>query len=318
MEVRARSRSIRDSCASMEPYIDACREKLGRSLLLQSFGPPLSFDAPLQAIFMKWSSGHNRLTASAFVKLLKLLTHDVVGTVLSVPELDLIFAKATSANKRYLTFKKFIIVLNELNKGIFKSLDESEYPGYDDEERRMLKLIYSHFWMRKAGQSFQAQLHEKVAHYLNRKAALIQCCARVKFSVTTVASMYDAFTKSLQQNELEKFSIGIQNVVRGFIAHVRTSRIAQSIYKKYRDPETRNFYWHNTRFDSVCWTKPFSLGILDCDGIIILKKWSTILVACIICCETADVQCLPCSEAFCKDCFIAFHIVGAGENLINR
>jgi len=310
MEVRARSRSVRDGCASMEPYIDACREKVGRSLLLQSFGSSLSFDAPLQAIFNKWSSGHNRLTASAFVKLLKLLTHDVVGTIFSVPELDLIFAKATSANKRYLTFKQFIIVLNELNKGIFKSLDESEYPGYGDVERRMLKLIYSHFWKRKAGQSFQAQLHEKVTHYLNKKATLIQCRARVKFSVTTIANMYDALVIRLQQKELERFSIGIQKVVRGFIARVRTSRIAQSIYKKYRDPETRSFYWHNTRLDSVCWTKPFSLGRLDCDGIIILKKWSTILVTCVICCETADVQCLPCSEAFCKDCFIAFHSRG--------
>lgn len=294
----------------MDSYTDACREKNSCSLLVQSIRAPLSFDGPLQAIFKKWASGQNRLTASAFLKVLKLLTHGVVGTLLSVPELDLIFARTTSANKRYLGYKKFIVVLNEVNKGIFMRLDESEYPGYVEEERRLLKLIHSHFWKEKAGQPFRAQFHENITNHLNREAILIQCQARVKISTAKIASLNYAYTKQSRQKEIEKRIIGIQKIVRGFITRVRTSCIALSIYKKYRDPETKGFYWHNTRLDSVCWAKPFCLGRFDCDGVIILKKWSTILVVCIICGDAADVQCLPCSEAFCKDCFVAFHSRG--------
>jgi hypothetical protein len=113
----------------------------------------------------------------------------------------------------------------------------------------------------------------------------------------------------------EKRYIGatkFQSLVRGYLARQRTIPVAQQVYSKYLDDETKMNYWFNSRTQKAVWSKPRFLRDSDCGfPITIPPRDEQFLITCGYCDESnSTLYCSDCNEPYCAPCFSKFHKSG--------
>lgn len=107
-------------------------------------------------------------------------------------------------------------------------------------------------------------------------------------------------------------TIRIQSMARAYIARRKSLRLAQKIYKKFLDNDSRIQFWSNTRLGTSFWKKPILLRELDCGDYIkmpsALEQYTPLCTECAT--ECSSCFCDECDRGYCLNCFYSYHRSG--------
>lgn len=114
---------------------------------------------------------------------------------------------------------------------------------------------------------------------------------------------------ALETDRRYSAKIRIQRFGRAYLGRRFLVRLAQQMYVKCMDPDSRVPYWFNPRTGTSSWTKPKLLKDLDCGETIRLPTENERFT--LICkeCETnpASQYCDECDKAMCGTCVKLLH-----------
>lgn len=115
--------------------------------------------------------------------------------------------------------------------------------------------------------------------------------------------------QQLALRERERRIILCQSLVRMFLARRRTTKLAQTLIKKYV-PASGPPYWYNPATSLTTWSKPRILGRFECLSLPVPIPGLQYLIKCCNCDRPGSINCLNCEESMCDVCFSSLHCKG--------
>lgn len=147
--------------------------------------------------------------------------------------------------------------------------------------------------------------HERV----QRCALIITRAAKQK--VARLLTKKLKFEKFGNEKEalINKSRIIIQRFARAYLGRRFLLRLAQKMYVKCTDPDSKLPFWFNPRTGNSSWSKPKLLRDLDCgEAIRLPKDDEKFIVMCSECDNSAATQfCDECDKTMCNGCVKLLH-----------
>lgn len=251
------------------------------------------------------------------------------STDIDVQDVELLFTRVKSPGERKLEYIQFVDLLHELaivkyvsKMPINVDMDETNFKYCRKVGKAALvcKIIIDYIRKNSSFQHIEKEFGAECTYSRARSKVVSNALAiqRIGWGYLgrrRVAAIRYDMSDSIEKDRRYRAKLIIQRFGRSYLGRRFLVKLAQQMYVKCSDQDSKAVFWFNPRTGSSTWTKPALLRDLDCGETIRLPTENErFTLLCNECEETAASQyCDECNKAMCASCVKLLHRTAAKQ-----